>query len=345
MACDPDYESAAAATAERIRGIVPPDLAKKFRESGGISPDDFRPCTPVPCKEICAVDGSNALVLESGSMGIAVFRAAQSTFRNREKLERSLRSVSPLQFAVIGPGEENVDFPRVYRECFGRSPGTPLGNEDRARAAGILRDTLEFWVTERMADNLDSGALLLRDGPLRVSHASHDPVLTRIGKTCRSRAIDLAGVSKRTSATWGGGYPLIPSIQGLAEVIRIQAPWWIRIDPAILDHAQFPQWQHGQMYVAFLHRRARSPLKIELARDIPDVQVQEIMDRLVACSGDGRVPGYPYPLFDAHRTVVLTEEIVEQARSDLMRHIAATGVARQTFETLFGDYHDEFARY
>jgi hypothetical protein len=42
---------------------------------------------------------------------------------------------------------------------------------------------------------------------------------------------------------------------------------------------------------------------------------------------------------------VLTEEVVEQVRSDLMRRIAVTGLERQTYDILFGDYHDEFARY
>jgi len=342
MANDPEFEKAADTTAGRIREAVPENLAEQFRESCGVTSGDFRSCIPISCGEICAVDGSNTLLLESGCMAIVLFRAAQSTFHNKE---RGRRSLTPMQFAIIGHGTENEDFPLLYKECFGIAPGTPLGNEDRTRTAGILRDTLEYWVTGQMAASLEQGALLLRDGPLRVSHASHDPVLTGIEQACRARDIGLAGVSKRTSATWGGGHPLLPSVNGLAEALGIPAPWWIRIDPAILDHAQFPQWQHGQMYVARLHARARSPLKIELSRDLPEARAKVIMDRLAACSGDGRIPGYPYPLFDAHRTVVLTEEIVEQARSDLMRRITRTGIGRQTYEILFGDYHDEFARY
>jgi hypothetical protein len=250
-----------------------------------------------------------------------------------------------MQFAMIGPFPENDDFTLLYEECFDLVPGTPLGNDDRVKTAGILRDTLEYWIMQKMAGSLQPGALLLRDGPLRVSHASHDPVLTSIEKLCRSRGIDLAGVSKQTPATWGGGHPILPSVLALAEDLGISPPWWIRIDPGILDHAQFPQWQHGQMYVALLHSEARAPLKIELVRDLSVTHAGIIMDRLAACSGDGRVPGYPYPLFDAHRTVVLTGEIVEQARSDLMRRIAGCGIGRQTYEILFGDYHDEFARY
>ncbi|HOT03486.1 MAG TPA: DNA double-strand break repair nuclease NurA [Methanolinea sp.] len=332
----------AEATARRIRAMVSEDLAERLCREEGVTKDDFHSCTPVPSREVCGVDGSNALLLESGSMGVTVYRAAQSTFFDRERVKRSL---SPLFFSLIGPAEENEDFPGLYMECFGQPPGSQLGNDDRTRTAGVLRDTLEFWVTQQMAHSLSSGAILLRDGPLRVSHASHDPVLSGIARVCRDQKIDLVGVSKKTSATWGGGYPLLPSIAALADTFGIPAPWWMRIDLDMLDHTQYAQWQHGQPYVVCLHRRARALIKVDLVFGLHDQQVSEIMSRLAGCSGDGRVPGYPYPLLDAHRTVVLTSEIVEEARSDLMRRLTSSGLKRRTYEILFGDYHDEFARY
>ncbi len=342
MARNSEFVHAAEAMAERIRRIVPGDLVDLFSEASGFTPEDFRSCTASPCGEVCAVDGSNAFLLESGNMAIAAVRAAQSTFYNMERIRRSL---TPLHLALIDNEEENDDFLCLYMECFGQRPGTPLSNDDRTRTAGILRDTVEYWVMAQMTSTLSPGALLLRDGPLRVSHASHDPVLSMIDEECGSKQIDLAGVSKQTPATWGGGHPLLPSVAGLADARGITAPWWIRIDPELLDRTQFPQWQHGQMYVALLRPRAKSPLKIELQVDLPEHDVQRIMNRLAASSGDGRIPGYPYPLFDAHRACVLTKEIVEDARSALMNRIASTGIGRHTYEILFGDYHDEFARY
>ncbi len=335
-----EYSGAVKEAAGRIRATIPADLVEKFAKTSGIKPADFHPCTPAPCGEVCAIDGSNVMLLESGSMALAVVRAAQTTFID---MERTRRSVTPMTFALIGPEAENQDFPVIYANCFGHPPGKPLPNEDIVRAAGILRDTVEYWVTETMAKELGSGALLLRDGPLRVSHESHNPVLTRIALTCKDKDIGLAGVSKRSAATWGGGHPLLPSVFGLAKEQGMKAPWWTRIDPAVLDHAAFPQWQHGEMYVACLHPRSKGPLKIELPTGTKNAG--EIMDRLAGCSADGRIPGYPYPLFDAHRTVVLTEEIVEQVKGDLLGRLAEEGIDRQTYEILFGDYHDEFARY
>ncbi|MDD1695155.1 MAG: DNA double-strand break repair nuclease NurA [Methanoregula sp.] len=336
-----DYSGAVKEAAGRIRATIPANLVEKFAKTCDIKNEDFIPCSPAPCGEVCAIDGSNVMLLESGSMALAVVRAAQTTFAD---MERTQRSITPMTFALIGPEEENQDFPVLYADCFGHPPGKPLSNEDCSRAAGILRDTLEYWVTETMAKELGEGALLLRDGPLRVSHESHNPVLTRIALTCKDRDIGLAGISKRSAATWGGGHPLLPAVFAYAQACNIRAPWWTRIDPTILDHAAFPQWQHGEMYVACLHERSKGPLKIELPKENGN-EAAEIMDRLAGCSADGRIPGYPYPLFDAHRTVVITEEITAQLKGDLLGQLTDAGIDRQTYEILFGDYHDEFARY
>ncbi|MDD1705525.1 MAG: hypothetical protein LUQ12_00630, partial [Methanoregulaceae archaeon] len=80
MPYDPEYERAVDMAVTRIRETVPADLAGIFGEASGISRADFHPCRQAPCGDICAVDGSNTLLLESGSLAIVLFRAAQSTF-------------------------------------------------------------------------------------------------------------------------------------------------------------------------------------------------------------------------------------------------------------------------
>ena len=70
-----------------------------------------------------------------------------------------------------------------------------------------------------------------------------------------------------------------------------------------------------------------------------------IMSSITACCDDGRIPGYPYPLLDAHRTVVIDQMLTEQIRQDLMKGFASQNMNREIFDLLFGDIHDDFKRY
>lgn len=253
--------------------------------------------------------------------------------------------MTPIFLITIGPDDENQDFRTIYRECFGTNPATPLSNEDSSKAASTIRDTLEYWITLKMSENAQPETLILIDGTLRVSHASHDPILQQIIEVTGKREVYLCAVSKQTKATWGGGYPLIPAVNGLAYLHRHSTPWWVKIPLTILDHTQFLPWQHGDIYIARLNEHARAPLKIELPHDYEEKKVQKVMEILTACSDDGRLLGYPYPLIDAHQTVVIERSLVDQIQQDLYQGISKRGVDFKSFQMLFGDYHDDFRRY
>jgi hypothetical protein len=337
---DPYYASVSR-TLQRIQTFLPADLVERFQAHSGLDRVSFRRIEPGIQGTVIGVDGSNAVVLEGGSFSIAAIRAGQSSMHGAE----CHRHLTPLLLSLIGPESENPDFPVLYWECFEHDPLTPLDHEDPIGPASVLRDTLEYWVASQAAQNASSGSLLLLDGALRVSHASHDPVLQKIISMAGSRGIHLAAVAKRTEATWGGGIPLLPAVEGLASLGKIGAPWWIRIETSILDHTQFRQWQHGDLYVVKLHPRAAVTLKLELPRGLNEESVQKTMELLAGCADDGRLPGYPYPLLDAHRAVVIDRATTDHIRQDLLRGMTGNGYTFSHFQQLFGDVHDEFRKY
>lgn len=326
----------------RLRTLLPADLISRFSHHSGFDQDSFHVARGQRIGRIVGVDGSNAMVFEGGYFSLAAVRAGQSQWSPDHQ---PFRAVSPLHLSLVGPESQNTDFESLYNECFGCAPLTPLINEDPSRAASVLRDTLEYWVALEAALSEKKGTLLLLDGALRVTHASHDPVLQRILRTTADRELSIAAVTKRTSATWGGGYPLIPAVDGLADVLGVTPPWWIRIPDEILDHMQFRQWHHGDIFITRLHRHAFIPLKVELPRGSDDRVVEPVMDLLVQCSDDGRIPGYPFPLFDAHRTVVIDHDIVLSIQQDLIGEMANDGFITKKWRQLFGDVHDEFRKY
>jgi len=336
------YEESVDRALRRINEHIPEDLVQKFVQESGITREDIHTIPPGRSGMVTAIDGSNTMVLEGGSVSIAAIRAVQTTFINNE---RHNRSITPLALVTIGPGHRNRDFDELYQECFGIAPHKGLDNADPERASAILRDTLEYWVALQTAKILPAGAILLIDGALRVSSQNHEPVLADIIKTAQERKLLLAAVAKRTRATWGSGHPLLPALSGLVAHLGITGPWWAKIDEHLLDHTEYRQGRHGEIYVASLHAHFSRPMKMELPKGTVEQAAAATMEALAACAGDGRVPGYPYPLLDAHRTVTIDQPLVMQIQQDIQAGLSKQGIQHKTFEDLFGDLHGDFERY
>lgn len=336
------YEESVDRALRRINEHIPEDLVQKFSRESRITRDAIHVIPPGNSGMVAAIDGSNTMILEGGSVSIAAIRAVQTTFLNGE---RHNRSITPLMLVTIGPGHRNRDFDELYRECFGIAPHKGLDNADPERASAILRDTLEYWVALQTARTLPRGALLLLDGALRVSSQNHEPVLTEIITTAQQRGILLAAVAKRTRVTWGIGHPLLPAIGGLVAQFGVDGPWWAKIDEHLLDHTEYRQGRHGELYIASLHAHWSRPMKVDLPKGTGEEAAAATMKALAACADDGRIPGYPYPLLDAHRTVVIDEPLVMQIQQDIKAGLAKQGMRTRTFEDLFGDLHGDFERY
>ena len=74
------YETSVNSALGKIAAHVPEDIVARFAGVSGMDRDDFRPIPPGPSGTVSAVDGSNAMVLEGGSIALAAIRAGRTTF-------------------------------------------------------------------------------------------------------------------------------------------------------------------------------------------------------------------------------------------------------------------------
>jgi len=340
---DRTYLGDVIAALEHIREICPADLAERFEAQSGIGRDDFLHCSPGFRGRLAAVDGSNAMVLESGSFSLAAVRAVVSCFA--EDRRAFLRSTSTRLVRIEAREESVARFAALYREYFGEEPQQGLAADDPARAVAVVREMLEFAAALEALESLEAGDTLLLDGSLRVGHASHLPVLRELLFRAGNAGIRVAGISKRTSATWGGGYPLVPAVDLFAKAAGVTPPWCVRIPEEAIDQRPHTQWQRGMPYVARLHGKGATAFKIEVPDYADERTAIEVCSACAAYAGDGRIPGYPYPLLDAHRAVVLGADEVEGITYDIIKGMNRLGMNSKDFWQLFGDYHEEFARY
>jgi hypothetical protein len=328
--------------ATKIREILPETLIDLFSEQGNLSHDSFLPVAPLYDGKVAAVDGSHAIICDGGNFSIGAIRAAASVFHGGNRFR--LRS-TPVRLVMLGPERDNADFSEIYQESFHHPPPDPLFNEDPVRTCGVLRETLEYAAALLLAHELSSGDTLLMDGALRVSHAAHHPILQEIQETCGRRDVLLAAVTKKTSATWGNGHPLLPAVGGFAVRCGIGGRWYVKIPPELLDSTPYEHWTQGEIFVGRLSLDAPRGFKIELPAYADDEYAARAFSALAAYAGDARLPGYPYPLVDAHRTSLIGIDLAEEIRQALLQEMAGKGMGYTEFQDLFGDYHDELARY
>jgi hypothetical protein len=342
MTLEDEYREDLSVLVERIGDLDPPDLAGRFASSFHLGAESYLGLKPSQAGTVAAVDGSNAMLLDAGCISVALLRAAVCGFSAGS---RRFRSVTPLRLVSLGQEARDGSFASLYRECFGGDPEATVRDDEPERTAAVMRDTLEYWVALRAADRLIRGDLLVLDGTLRVSHASHEPVLLRLIQTCAKKGIRLCAVTKRTAITWGGGLPLVPAALALAKTHSISPPWVLRVGEEGLDITPYRQWRHGTTCVAALHPGSPLAFKIEVPGPTDDPALSETVSLLAGWADDGRVTGYPFPLLDAHRTARIPADALMRAKYDLLSGIGQSGSDPDRITALFGDLHDEFARY
>lgn len=339
------YLDAIQRIAGRIRESVPEDLAGQFSVAGGFDAASYRHCRTEFDGAVCAVDGSNSIILDAGSFAVAAVRASVSAYAGGARL---YHRTTPLHVVTVNPGAGNEDFDTLYYDCFHCSPKVHLDHDDPVRNTAVMRDTLEYWAAMEMAAELDAGDLIILDGALQVRHASHDEVIENLLNLCNLRGVLIAAVTKRTSLTWGGGYPIVPAAERLARDLSVPEPWYLCVSAAggLIDRRETYPWkQRGEQYVARLHRRAQRAFKVEIPKYYSPKKVDRVFSALASFADDGRVTGYPYPLLDAHLTTKIGRDAVEQVRQDIIRGMDLLGMNLADYTGIFGDYHDEFDRY
>ena len=339
------YQDAVMRVAGRIREAVPEDLVERFSGESGFDVSSYRHCHPSFDGAVCAVDGSNAIVLDAGSYAVAAVRASVSAYAGEARLHHR---TTPLEFVTVNPGTGNEDFDRVFHDCFHCSPKVHLDHDDPVRNAAVIRDTLEYWAATEMAAELETGDLIVLDGTLQVRHGSHDEVIENLLNLCNLRGVLIAAVTKRTSLTWGGGHPIVPAAEGLARKVGAGEPWYLCVSAVdgLIDRLETRPWkQRGGQYVTRLHRRAQRAFKVEIPNYYSPEMVDQVFSALASFADDGRIAGYPYPLLDAHLTAKIGKDTVYQVRQDILWNMDRLGMNLADYTSIFGDYHDEFDRY
>jgi hypothetical protein len=216
--------------------------------------------------------------------------------------------------------------------------GISLEESDLDRLSSYFRELQEYIALADAIDQSQQGDLILYDGGFDVFKPLRD-VLKHVLKFAEDKDVDLLGISKSSSLSWGEGIsrPFVKHTSYAGSQLLPGVPWYLNLKDKNVDHGQ-NKW-NGATYVARFNERSGRAFRVDVPSYLED-RIGVTMGKIAAYSNSAECLGYPHALFRAHRDIRITEQEGHFIKLELMNLISEMGLSKSQFEMLMEDYHD-----
>ncbi len=264
---------------------------------------DLHPTPERPA--VAAVDGSHAVLADTGSVWIVATRAAAVQWPSPPQPE------TPITISATTPGDAQP----MVDEAFGAHGLEPPKVRGAEAFAEAIRSLQEMEAALEALAALPDDGLLLLDGALERLPKLAQSVVEKI--LAGRHHTPVVGVAKRSRLEIDGA-PLVATLYRLGRRQRPDTAWAV------------PVPEYASAYVAHLHPAAKHAFRVDTT------DAEALHDLLPLCR-DAVYTGYPYPLAVAHNTVAISQAQARSLRSrlgDAVRHQGAEAWH------LLQDFHD-----
>jgi hypothetical protein len=248
----------------------------------------FRALAPLEPGPVAAVDGSHAVVADTGAAWVAAVRAQAVAWPARPAPPAPLR----LHATVAAEAQGQLD--AAYGAVGAEAPRA----SSASAWAEALRALAEHEAALAAATGLPAGGLLLLDGAATGLPPGPQALADAVVERAAARGVTVLGVAKRSGVADAAG-PVVARLARLGP-----ASCWLA-EPA------------PGLRVARLHARSRHAFRV----DGP----AEAVGRLLPLCRDAVYLGYPWPLARAHNEVAVTAREAMAAREAVAAEAARQG--------------------
>ncbi|MDH7596167.1 MAG: DNA double-strand break repair nuclease NurA [Methanothrix sp.] len=308
----------AAESLMRYLSVVPEDLMRHT----GIGEKDFVPVEPQPFEgRIFAVDGSNIEVYDLSVVKANRIRAGYVVYRGRRR-ERTVVTYDDL---FVADRRAYVDWFREPLERLNIDIDlSGLRGSELERLSTYFRELQEYVALDAALSEAEEGDLLLYDGGFVIwKDRPFGRIVAEIIKRASERGVDLLGVSKSSSMSWGEiSMPLVYHLSRLGKSLLPGRAWYVDLSGKnVHPDPQEERWQ-GSIYMVLFHPTGDRAFRV----DIPSYMqghAASALSKAAAFSGSSESPGYPHALFRAHHDLKLSSHDGEMSRFRVMDAMAA----------------------
>ncbi|HOT06035.1 MAG: NurA domain protein [Methanosaeta sp. PtaB.Bin039] len=324
--------------AAHIRQRISMQTFEEFSEATCVKAEDF---LPLPMKEFSkrtfAVDGSNSLVCDWTVVQANHIRAGYVVYRGRD-WQRTVVTFDSLFLA--DRKSYTSEFLRYLKGIFGQRHFT-LSETELDRLTTYFRELQEYAALWAALNESEAGDLLLYDGGFALwKGRPFGPVLEYLFNLARDRDVDMVGISKSSSMSWGDDIsrPFVQHAARLGDRTWPGLPWYMDLTGKKVEpNPEEGRW-NGRIYLARFSPAADRAFRVD-APEYLHPRIDDVMANISAFSGSAESAGYPHALFRAHHEMKISRSETEQMRLRLLDALGATGLGEREVRRSM-DYHE-----
>lgn len=261
----------------------------------------FEPIEPVAAPPCAAVDGSHAVLADTGSTWLVAVRAAGIGWPGAAP-------PPPMRVLAASADTAQADIDAAFHQR--GLPSPPVRSAEGFAEAH--RALSELDAATQAIHALPEGGLLLVDGALTQLPEPAQALADRILDRATASGIHVAGLSKRSGLAVRG-VPLVPAIDAAGREGLPGASWWSPIPG-------------NTAVVARLHGRGPHAFRVDAET--------AVLPWLADLSRDAVYLGYPYPLAKVHNLVAISHKEARRLRERVERGLGRDAQHLQDFHAI-----------
>jgi len=302
-------------------------------------------------RKLCYVDGGNSQIACAPNFVVELARLYFCCFKGKERI-RSSSLPNCIEFYTVCCATVESDrikyeteFVPVKDEWMKHLPNssdlkfdsfdeTLMVGKQRAtidRVSNSARTFAEWNLARHLVnEELEEGDILVRDGTLQTVVTNESKYAKRAYSAAMKKKVVFTALSKTSSLFTTTGYPLLSSINELAENTHFKDGSWYYHPIVKITHPD----HRAEMFAVKLHDISEYVFRFEILRDqfknMSAKEVESIIGSLAVNARDIGFPGYPYGLVEADRFARVTGHERDSHEMQFMSASASAGI----FETL-----------
>ena len=238
---------------------------------------------------------------------------------------------------LADPRDYAEHFDHYLKGFFGLN-GITFKESDLDRLSSYFRELQEYVALSDAINEAQPGDLILYDGAFDIFEPLRD-VLKQILRSAEEKRVDLIGISKSSSLSWGNkiSLPFVKHTSFVGSQLMPNVPWYLSLQNKNVDCG--PGKWDGETFVVRFDGQSSHAFRVDVPSYISD-RISAIMGKLAAYSCSAECLGYPHALFRVHRDIRITKDEGHFLQLKLMNLLGEMGVKESKIMMLMEDYHD-----